>query len=539
MPSRLPAVSRVEPVGNINSSTSPPAYPALSGLAAGDLLVIPEWFAQALGGSQFMTAPAGTSKATVDGVNPVRLGGVFVVKVVNPADFAALVAHSTSTSSRVAGLMVAYRPDPGYEWDMSTLIASAVEWNASAASADSHPAIAARDLRLGIVMSNKSASSTYTTHTATGGASDLVQARALGGASGSQADSTVSIATITGASPGVSFNISQANGLAYSIGVSQVAVAEPTPEPATVYLVDGSGELQAYGLHIIDEAGDPEPIPTLAVMPPAYTVTQFHADAMIADASGDVADMVRMAHRNVGGSLPECTLRGTTYALLRHGVRAIEFSAQLSSDNRFVGSHDATLDRVTALTGNVNAFTWAALQGTLVDSTAGTNTTEPPSTMTLLDDWLAAFPDYVLVVDNKTGLNMTAFFDLLKTVPDWQDHVIVKIDGAAVTSRFQAARDAGFRTMAYWYDTSNWANIPGKMPYVNYPGLNVSPNLAADSYWTDLRSIADAQTAIDGIERPIWAHVLDAAGEAATAASKGAAILQCTAASLFPTFATI
>jgi hypothetical protein len=67
------------------------------------------------------------------------------------------------------------------------------------------------------------------------------------------------------------------------------------------------------------------------------------------------------AHRGSGGEFPEHTLRSYVGALAA-GAPAIEVSVQLTSDGVLVCMHDTTLDRTTDHTGNLNAWTYAALR---------------------------------------------------------------------------------------------------------------------------------------------------------------------------------
>lgn len=447
-------------VGNINASTAPLSIAAHTSTQIGDLFVVAAWFAQGLGGSNTMVTPSGFTKVTTDGTNPTRLGGVFVT-IVTAGNIAALKAgtafNSSSFSSRCALAGVSLAPEAGHEFTLAGIAGTTADWNGSTMSSDTFPAVAGT-YTLGIEFTNKSASTTLTSHSAAGGGTVLTQALSPSASSGSVSDS---VASVTLGGTGVSFNIAQANGIAYAVGITEHAVSTPLP----------------------------------------WTIAEM--DAFIA-----AGYPVYWAHRGGSANWSEMTMYAYDNAAA-WGVRALEASCQRSSDGVWIMSHDTTTDRVTGVSHTIATTAAASMLGLPVIVPSG------GGVLGRIDDLLAAYPDHVLILDNKTGANRTEFFALIKAaVSDWADRVIIKIDGASALAVFTDAKTAGFKTAAYFYDTTPSGTISDRMPYVDYPGLNYD---AAQSYWDALLAYG----------KPVWGHVLTNSSMAATATSKGAKILQC------------
>lgn len=251
------------------------------------------------------------------------------------------------------------------------------------------------------------------------------------------------------------------------------------------------------------------------------------------------------SHRNGGlgtsgsspaNGYPEMTEYGVRMAA-NAGASIIEISCQRTSDEQWIGAHDQTFDRVTQETTydgqNYSARTAAEILALHVNAGA-TGGPQPYATLQQLVETLPE--DFVFLVDPKqaggTPSYLTAFLNILDSLGG-PERFIVKIDGAATASRFQAVKDHNpsnpYVTAAYWYDTTtNFAtSIPPKLPYVDLAGLNIEPNEAAASYWTDLRAMCNAQTAIDGKQRYIWAHVVQSQAGHDLAIARGADFIQC------------
>jgi|GEM_PF-3096807 len=275
-----------------------------------------------------------------------------------------------------------------------------------------------------------------------------------------------------------------------------VHVADPPPLGVTVW--DGAEEVDAT---VTVWTGSREvPVSQVIALPEtSYSISQMEADI--------VADVVPYwAHRGGSAVWPEMTMRAYTNAVFR-GYKVLEWSAQRTSDGVWVGMHDATVDRVTALTGAVSEFTWAQLRNVAVDVPVG------GGKIARLEDLLTAYPEMVLMVDNKPAAFFeTEFLPLLKTVPNWADQVIVKIDGSYPVAHFETVKAAGFKVAGYFYSVDMW-RIPERIHATDYPGLEYQA------------SVGDWDTLV-GYGKPTWGHVIDSVSAGATALAKGAHMLQ-------------
>src|SRR5690606_14918743 len=158
-----------ESVGLINSNTSPPTLPTPALLAEGDLLLVAVFFAQGVATAGEQPVPDGMVRLTdipVPTTGDTRRGVVFGAVVEDPADFAGgIELRSPATSTRVAAVGLAYQPSEGMRFDLDELSVPTPTWHTSNLADIPFPAGATGDLVLGVVMTNKSASFTYTSHT--------------------------------------------------------------------------------------------------------------------------------------------------------------------------------------------------------------------------------------------------------------------------------------------------------------------------------------------------------------------------------------
>lgn len=512
----LRSSTTVAPVGSFDvvPTPSPVTLPAPSGLAVGDLFLVFVWFAQGIG-TTTLFPPNGFTKLTTEGVVANRLGAVYAQVVTDPAALASGVnLRATLSSTRVAAIGQAWTPDAGKAFDIAQVTASALEWNGASMTSDTFPAGITGDVVLGVSMTNKSASATVTTHSATGGTL-LDQATALSAASGTVSDSTISV--VQGGT-GVSFNTPQANGQTYTVGMTQVDAAPEPPSTLTGTVWNGTAQVPAT---VRLWTGTQEvPVSRVLSLPHrSYSISQMEADIQ---AGRDVY----WSHR--GGSLnwPEMSMRAYTNSVW-YGAKALEISIHWSSDGVPIMSHDATMTRTTTSSATIASTPASSLLGTPIDVPVTGGVTGR------LEDVLSAYPNLVLVVDNKPQTNRSEFMDLLKTVPNWQDRIIIKIDGAVPLVIFQEAFEAGFKTCAYYYNnTANFeTTLTSKMPFVTYPGLNYD---ASPALWSQMLSIMNARSASDGIFRAAWGHVLPGVTAKNTSKTNGAKIFQCADINIIP-----
>lgn len=285
--------------------------------------------------------------------------------------------------------------------------------------------------------------------------------------------------------------------------VAQSVVFEPAPVGSGTHEVEvWDGSNRVVSTVWVYDGVDELPVQDILALPwRGYTITQMEQDI-------NEGRTVYWAHRGGSVNFSEMTLRAYTNAFW-HGVKVLEYSARRTSDGVWVGMHDSTVDRTTALSGTVASFTWADLDGVPVDTPVADG-----GTVSRLEQFLELYPDFVLICDNKQNTNQSEFLNLLKQVPDWQDHVIVKLDGHFTPSMAAAAKAEGFKTCAYFYDDEVDTFLPAIVDNVDYIGLNYD---ALQVNWDTALSYG----------KPVWGHVLPNMGAATTALGKGAHILQC------------
>ena len=366
----------------------------------------------------------------------------------------------------------AVAPSDGATLALADITCTGPVWTATAGTSTTFGTATGTTL-FGVAMTNKSASTTYTVHSATDG-TIVAQAQALAAVSGSVSDSVVSVSTGTA----VTYNISQANATTWRVGITETTGSETLPE------VTGTG------LGTVARA--------LAVKGATW------------------------AHRNLGGTYPEMTEYGCR-AAANIGYGVIEISCQRTSDGVWIGAHDQTPDRV-AVESTHDGVQFSALTSAQVLSMhINVGTTNAPQPFATLETLVGTLPSsYVYLLDPKqTGLTsagMTDFIDKVDALLG-PTRAIIKIDGSASSSVFSLAKDRGYLTAAYFYDSTSASKIAENMPYVDLPGLNYS---ADQSYW-------DAMLAYG---KPVWGHVCPTQAAADTARAKGATYIQSTSATI-------
>ena len=290
-------------------------------------------------------------------------------------------------------------------------------------------------------------------------------------------------------------------------GPAAQAVAFYIPEPSEptsleVEVTDGEGGSDPAQVWFYD-GEDKIAVTQIMTIPPglrAFTVSEM--EAMIAD-----DETVYWAHRGGSADWPEMTMRAYTNAVWR-GARALEISVHRSSDGVWIMSHDANLTRVTATDHVISSTASGTLLGVPVDTpTTG-------GVIGRLEDVLETYPDLLLIVDNKPNAQISTFLNLLKTVPNWQEHVIVKFDGQYGKATGEAAKAAGFKTCAYLYANNYAAHLDSIDPYTDYHGMEHG---ADQTVWD----------AVLAKGKPVWGHVCQTLTQANAAISKGASIVQC------------
>jgi len=473
--------------GFINASTSPPSI-TTPDIEEGDLLLVACFWAQGTG-SQTPFTPDNMIRINDMGTSANRQGAIFAAIVSDPADFVAgIELRSGASSTRVAAVAWSYQPEGHETFTLEGLDVTGPSWEDSSMASDLFPGGVVGDIIIGVSMTNKSASTTYTVHSGDG--SQIGQARSLGGPPpGSVADSTVSVWT---GGTGVTFNTNQANGQTYSIGIT-VSTGVP------VTTGDGSSAHATY-LDALSVRSTPKSIRTY--YPGFPTISAM-----------DLVPGATWAHR--GGSIvwPEMSEYAYDRSAMR-GYGALEFSARRTSDGVWFGLHDTSLARTSqdsGLTNNVINMTWAEVQAEL----NSLNSAGIPRPYYLLDDFLAKYKHHVLLVDNKSGaFNLSEFIPKLLGVPDALNRIIIKIDGVLVLNRYLEAKNNGFQVAGYWYPDNYLTHLPDRAPYTDYIGMQYD---ASETIWNDILAYG----------KKTWAHVCPDQSAYDLSILRGADFVQC------------
>lgn len=481
-------------VGSIDAYNSPPSIDAPDH-SVGDIIFVAVFWAQGVGTTGNYT-PSGFTRLTEFGSSSVRQGAVYAAIVETENQFAAgITLRSGATSTRVAAVAWTYSPVGDEMFEIVGLSASALEWNGSTMSSDTFPAGITGDLVFGISFDNKAASETLTVHSGVGGATEIAQVTAPAALSGSVSDSSTSVWL---GGTGVSFNIAQANGLTYSIGVTIGTQPPTSPDGIPLKIGDGT---QGY-LTVLDGS-------SARVVP--NSLRRFYP-GFATIAAMDAQDGATWAHRGGSSSYPEKSEFAYDSAIMR-GYGVLEFSVRRSSDGVWFGLHDATLARTSenaGLTADVSTMTWAEIQAYQITLNAGTQ----PRPYFTLEDFLTKYTNHILMIENKTGLNNTSeYLPTLLAVDNAVNRIIVKLDGSFLVARFQEAKAAGFKVAGYWYDDYA-TKLPDREEYTDYIGM---PLASAQGLWDDV--------ALYG--KPMWGHVATTQANYATARTKGAKFVQC------------
>jgi hypothetical protein len=272
--------------------------------------------------------------------------------------------------------------------------------------------------------------------------------------------------------------------------------APVAPTAPVVEVSNGDGTSTSAGVYVFDGTTAVPAADVLALNTRSYTVAQ-----MLAEMTS--APPVYAAHR--GGSLnfSEMTMRAYTNALW-HGTKILEYSAQRTSDGVFVGFHDATVDRTTALSGNVSAFTWAQLNGVAVDAPLADG-----GTVSRLEDLLDTYGQtHVLFIEDKTYANLNALMALIEAhVPNPTQHVVLKFSGPGSGGFADLARARGYTTWASY----GQSDAPGFSDASHFDILSM-----------DVTADATSWGQIVALGKPMWGHIIDTTAAAATATGRGA-----------------
>lgn len=320
-------------------------------------------------------------------------------------------------------------------------------------------------------------------------------------------DATFDLASKGLAAHGASGNVSRTcnntqatNGAALQVIIPPMPDAPPEGYPG--YWWDGSDVLDGEWFIMGDD--EPESCSWAGMIWPGY---------------GSIADMLAdnpfyCGHRGGSRNWPEMSLQGYTQAALR-GYGALEISLARTSDGKWFGLHDASLDRTSLGTGGgsgttlvASAMTWAQVQTYDLLPAVGAPVNALHQPYMLLDEILDAYLDsHVLFIDPKAALAYrNELITILQNRPEWQDKIVAKyVPGNSTNSWLTAARTAGFVTNAMFYDTDTSPNYS----QADILGYNYNANI---SYFTAALATG----------KPVMCHVCPDSASVATGLGKGA-----------------
>jgi len=197
-----------------------------------------------------------------------------------------------------------------------------------------------------------------------------------------------------------------------------------------------------------------------------------------------------IAHRGSGDNWPEHTLRAYTGSV-NWGLKAIEISVNITSDNVMFCHHDTNTNRMTGTSLTFASSTAAqvtALTNTAAFTDNPTQNRQPiPLLVPLLDKFAA---DHVCFVEAKSGGAWQAtLLDLMLSYPDSVNRFVWK---APIIAGFQGAKSRGFTTWGYLLQDdpahADWQTLVAKSD-VDMIGVN---HAATDSYISNVVALANS-----------------------------------------------
>jgi len=237
--------------------------------------------------------------------------------------------------------------------------------------------------------------------------------------------------------------------------------------------------------------------------------------------------IAKVAHR--GGSLnnKDMSMRAYTQAAIA-GCTAMEFSVGRTSDKKYFGLHDATMNRTTpSLTANYlpGDHTWAEISQLMQTAPATNDSRFGDQPYELLSMVLEKYAEtHTFFVDPKVigAQYWDEFLAYLLTFPDAQNTFVIKYFHTA-TVLADKARALGFTSWGYGYQTdvngSNGIQLATTASHWDYLGMDYQ---ADDAAWAETRRIAAANGNL-----PIIGHICPSLSTAQRCISQGAIGVMC------------
>jgi len=195
-----------------------------------------------------------------------------------------------------------------------------------------------------------------------------------------------------------------------------------------------------------------------------------------------------IAHRGSGDNWPEHTMRAYTGSV-NWGLKAIEISVNITSDNVMVAHHDTNTNRMTETSLTISSSTAAQISALTNTAAFTDNPTQDRQPIPLLVPLLDKFAiDHVCFVEAKTGGAWQAtLLDLMASYPDATNRFVWK---APIVAGFQGAKLRGFTTWGYLLQDdpahADWQTLVAKSD-VDLIGVN---HAASDAYITNVVALA-------------------------------------------------
>lgn len=243
-------------------------------------------------------------------------------------------------------------------------------------------------------------------------------------------------------------------------------------------------------------------------------VTPVAQAAPAPDTYFSVADMRNhrpfyISHRGGSDDWPEMSMAAYANSST-WGMGALEVSVARTGDGRSFGLHDATLDRTSLVSGDINpsTMTWAYLTANFRNKLNSASPAGDPYA-TVADIFSAYAANHVMFVDMKYIGDVQQRTDLIKLMLSYApaDHWVLKGYNTD-TALADLARCAGIQSWGYYY-SADMAGLDATAPYWDMLGLELN---ASGADWARMKSLG----------KPVVAFFASNQADLTNALSKGA-----------------
>lgn len=271
-------------------------------------------------------------------------------------------------------------------------------------------------------------------------------------------------------------NTQASNGWAVQLGLPAIA-PPPPPVPQGLSLWTGTVE-KAVSVNLWNGTTE---VPLGSIQP--YT-GNYHLSDLFSTSP------FYIAHRGGGDNWPEHTMRAYRGAV-NWGMKAIEVSVNITSDNVMFCHHDTNTSRMTGTNLSFASATAAQIEALTNTADTTVNSAQDRQPIPRLTSVLSAFSNnHVMFIEPKTGGSWQAdLIALIKSYPDVANRIVWK---APIVAGFTGAKTAGFTTWGYLLQNDPaHADVAGLVanPEVDMIGVN---HTASDAYILDVVAKANA-----------------------------------------------